>query len=169
LLAPRPAADYMLRDAAYPLAMIIGDDSGIRMYWAIVDPGLADSADMSFHDYEGTGSYFTSFSCEPENTAEILAIIQDILHSVQLEGVTEEELAVAKSKILSRVVRGSERPMGRMQALGMGWTYLKTYRSVDEELANFDAVTLKDIRTVLDQYPFDQQTVLALGPLAELE
>jgi predicted Zn-dependent peptidase len=59
--------------------------------------------------------------------------------------------------------------MGRMQALGMGWTYLKTYRSVDEELANFDAVTLKDIRTVLDKYPFDQLTVLALGPLAGLE
>jgi predicted Zn-dependent peptidase len=169
MLAPAPAADSMLRYAADTLAMIIGDDSGSRLYWAIVDPGLADSADMSFHDYEGTGSYFTSFSCEPENTDEILAIIRDILHSVQLEGVTEEELAVAKSKILSRVVRGSERPMGRMQALGMGWTYLKTYRSVDEELANFDAVTLKDIRTVLDQYPFDQQTVLALGPLAKLD
>ena len=169
MLSPAPAADSPERYAADTLAMIIGDDSGSRLYWALVDPGLADSADMSFHDYEGTGGYFTSFSCEPENTQEILAIIQDILHEVQSEGVTEEELAVAKSKILSRVVRGSERPMGRMQALGMSWTYLRTYRSVDEELANFDAVSLKDIRTVLDQYPFDQQTVLALGPLAKLD
>jgi predicted Zn-dependent peptidase len=59
--------------------------------------------------------------------------------------------------------------MGRMQAVGMGWTYLKSYRSVDEELANFDAVSLKDVRNVLDRYPFDQMTVLALGPLANLE
>ena len=124
---------------------------------------------MSFHDYEGTGSYFTSFSCEPENTQENLTLIQEILREVQREGVSQEELSVAKSKILSRVVRGSERPMGRMQALGMGWTYLHTYRSVDEELANFDAVSLKDIRGVLDQYPFDQLTVLALGPLPRLE
>jgi hypothetical protein len=51
----------------------------------------------------------------------------------------------------------------------MGWTYLKTYRSVDEELANFDAVSLKDIRGVLDGFPFDQMTVLALGPLERLE
>jgi predicted Zn-dependent peptidase len=169
MLAPAPAADSPERYAADTIAMIIGDDSGSRLYWALVDPGLADAADMSFHDYEGTGSYFTSFSCEPENTQENLAVIQEILREVQHDGVTEEELAVAKSKILSRVVRGSERPMGRMQALGMGWTYLKTYRSVDEELANFDAVTLKDIRGVLDRYPFDKLTVLALGPLGKLE
>ncbi len=169
LLAPAPAADSPERYAADALAMIIGDDSGSRLYWALVDPGLAESADMSFHDYEGTGSYFTSFSCEPDNTQEILALIKEILREVQSEGVSDEELAVAKSKILSRVVRGSERPMGRMQAVGMGWTYLKTYRSVDEELANFDAVSLKNIRDVLDRYPFDELTVLALGPLAKLE
>jgi predicted Zn-dependent peptidase len=169
MLAPAPAADSPQRYAADVLAMIIGDDSGSRLYWALVDPGLAESADMSFHDYEGTGSYFTSFSCEPDNTQEILAAIREILGEAQSEGVSEEELAVAKSKILSRVVRGSERPMGRMQALGMGWTYLRTYRSVDEELAKFDAVTLKDIRGVLDQFPFDELTVLALGPLAKLE
>jgi predicted Zn-dependent peptidase len=169
MLAPAPAADSPERYAADTIAMIIGDDSGSRLYWALVDPGLADAADMSFHDYEGTGSYFTSFSCEPENTQDNLALIQEILHEVQREGVSDEELAVAKSKILSRVVRSSERPMGRMQALGMGWTYLKTYRSVDEELANFDAVTLKDIRGVLDRYPFDKLTVLALGPLGKLE
>jgi predicted Zn-dependent peptidase len=169
MLAPAPAADAPERYAADAVAMIIGDDSGSRLYWALVDPGLAESADMSFHDYEGTGSYFTSFSCEPENTQSNLALIQEILREVQREGVSEEELAVAKSKILSRVVRGSERPMGRMQAVGMGWTYLKTYRSVDEELASFDAVSLQDVRNVLDRYPFDQMTVLALGPLAGLE
>ena len=169
MLAPAPSADSTERYAADTLAMIIGDDSGSRLYWALVDPGLADSADMSFHDYEGTGSYFTSFSCEPENTQDNLALIQEILSEVQREGVSDQELAVAKSKILSRVVRGSERPMGRMQALGMGWTYLRTYRSVDEELANFDAVSLTDIRGVLDHFPFDQLTVLALGPLVKLE
>ncbi len=169
MLSPAPAADSPERYAADVLAMIIGDDSGSRLYRALVDPGLADSADMSFHDYEGTGGYITSFSCEPENTQTNLALIQEILREVQRECVSEEELAVAKSKILSRVVRGSERPMGRMQAVGMSWLYLQTYLSVDEQLANFDAVSLSDIRSILDKYPFDQLTVLALGPLAKLE
>ena len=63
-----------------------------------------------------------------------------------LLGQAKAELAQAKSKILSRVVRSSERPMGRMQAIGMSWTYLGTYRSVDDELNAFEAVTTKSVR-----------------------
>ena len=135
LISPGPAADDPLRHAADTLALALGDDSGSRLYWALVDPGLAESADASFHDYEGTGSFYTSFSCDPEQTDENLAIVREVLAGVQEGGITEEELNQAKSKILSRVVRGSERPMGRMQAIGMSWTYLGKYRSVDEELA----------------------------------
>jgi predicted Zn-dependent peptidase len=91
MISPAPSADSPERYAADTLAMIIGDDSGSRFYWALVDPGLADSADMGFHDYEGAGSYFTSFSCEPSNTEDNLAMIQDILREVQSEGVSDEE------------------------------------------------------------------------------
>jgi predicted Zn-dependent peptidase len=168
-MAPAPAADAPHRYAADVLAMIIGDGSGSRYYWALVDSGLAEDAEMGFHDYEGTGAYVTAFSCEPENAPECLAIIQEILREVQREGVSGEELAIAKSKILSRVVRGSERPMGRMQAVGIDWTYRRTYHSVDEELARFETVSLKELRDALDRYPLDPLTVLALGPLAGLD
>src|SRR5438270_552796 len=83
-----------------------GDHPGSRLYWALLDPGLAESADASFHEYEGTGSFFTSFSGEPARTEENLAIVLDLLAQAQREGVTEEELRQAKNKILSRVVRG---------------------------------------------------------------
>jgi predicted Zn-dependent peptidase len=168
LVSPGPAADSPQRYAADTLAMILGDDSGSRLYWALIDPGKAESADASFHEYEGTGSFFTSFSGEPGRTEENLAIVLDLLGQAQRSGVTEDELRQAKNKILSRVVRGSERPMGRMQAIGMAWSYLHEYRDVDDELRAFEAVTLQDIRAVLDQYPLDQVTTLALGPLEEL-
>jgi predicted Zn-dependent peptidase len=168
LISPGPAADSPQRHAADTLAMILGDDSGSRLYWALIDPGLAESADASFHEYEGTGSFYTSFSGEPGQTDENLAIVMDLLGEAQRAGVTEEDLRQAKNKILSRVVRGSERPMGRMQAIGMAWSYLHQYRDVDDELKAFEAVTLRDIRAVLDQYPLDQVTTLALGPLEQL-
>ena len=133
LISPGPPADSPLRHAADVLAMAIGDDSGSRLYWALVDPGLAESADASFHDYEGAGSFYTSFSCEPENVRGNLDIVCAVLKDVQKKGITQEELGQAKSKIGSRVVRGSERPIGRMQAIGMAWTYLHQFRSVDDE------------------------------------
>jgi predicted Zn-dependent peptidase len=168
LISPGPGADHPLRHAADTLALAVGDDSGSRLYWALVDPGLVESADASFHDYEGTGSFFTSFSCEPGRTDENLAVAVNVLREVQRDGITEEELRQAKSKILSRVVRSSERPMGRMQAIGMGWTYLHQYRSVDDELQAFDAVGLAQVRELLERYPLDRVTTFALGPLEKL-
>jgi predicted Zn-dependent peptidase len=168
VISPGPPADSPLRYAADTLAVAIGDDSGSRLYWSLIDPGLADSADTSFHDYEGTGSFFTSFSCAPENSERDLAIVFDILHEVQKNSITEAELNQAKSKILSRVVRASERPLGRMQALGMAWTYLHQYRSVDDDLKAFDEVSLKSIRELLERYPIDHTTTLGLGPLRTL-
>ena len=117
---------------------------------------------------EGAWSIYTSFSCEPARTEEDLALIHEVFDDVQKNGITEEELHQAKSKILSRVVRSGERPMGRMQSIGMSWTYLKKYRSVDDELKAFEAVTLKSIREVLDRYPLGRVTTLALGPLEKL-
>src|SRR5207249_11794798 len=169
LLRPSgPHADHPLRHSAAPLALAIGDDSGSRLYWGLVDPGLADSADCSFHEYEGTGSFYTSFSCEPDRMQKNLQIVKDLLAETRKGSITEEELQQAKSKILSRVVRGSERPMGRMQAIGMSWTYLGTYRSVDDELNAFESVTLETVRQVLDIYPITKATELALGPLEEI-
>ena len=46
-----------------------------------VDPGHAESADVGFHDYQGTGSFFTSYSCDPENTEENLRRIGKIAHA----------------------------------------------------------------------------------------
>jgi predicted Zn-dependent peptidase len=169
LMAAGPPADSPLKYAADTLALAVGDDSGSRLYWALVDPGLADSADASFHEYQGTGAFYTSFNCEPGRAQGNLEIVLGVLRQVQQEGITEEELRQARSKIGSRVVRGSERPMGRMQAIGMDWVNLHEYHTVDHELKAFDAVTLESIREVLDRYPLDRVTTVALGPLKKLK
>jgi predicted Zn-dependent peptidase len=168
LMSPGPAANSPMRFAAFLLDVALGDASGSRLYWALIDPGLADSADCSFHDYEGTGAFYTSYSCEPEQAQDNLRIVQDVLRQVQKKGITEEEMNQARSKLLSRVVRGNERPKGRMGALGMNWMYLGEYRTVDDDLKAYEQVTLADIRTLLDRYPLDQVTGLALGPLKSL-
>jgi len=168
MISPAPSASSPLRHAADVLAMVMGDDSGSRFHWSVVDNGLADSADVSYHDYDGTGTFFTSFTSEPANTQKILSIIQGLFRQVHKDGVSEAELQQAKSKVLSRIVRSGERPMGRMQALGMSWTYLKKYRSVDDELKAFEAVSAKKVEQVLEKYSLLDPTILALGPLKKL-
>jgi predicted Zn-dependent peptidase len=168
LLAPGPAADSPLRFAAHLLAMAVGDDSGSRLYWELVDPGLADTADCGFHEYEGTGTFTTWFSGEPDEAEGNLARVVQVLQGVQHDGIREEELNQARNKLLSRLVRASERPKGRMIDVGMNWTYQRKYRPVDEDLRAVEGVTLTQIREVLDRYPLDKLTMVALGPLTEL-
>jgi predicted Zn-dependent peptidase len=169
LIGPGPSAESPERYAADMLSMAVGDDSGSRLYWALVDPGHAESADCGFSECEGTGMFFTSFSGEPDTTEANLRRVHEVLRKVQRDGIKAEELEQARSKVLSRLVRGSERPKGRMMAVGMAWTYQKQYRSVDDEMRAFAAVTLKDVRAVLERYPLDRVTTLALGPLAKLK
>ncbi len=169
LVSAGPPADSPLRYAAEVLANAIGDDSGSRLYWALIDPGLADAADTSFHEYDGAGAFYTYLSGDPEKAARNLAITRRVLEEVERGGLSDEEIQIAKNKLAARVVRGSERPMGRMQALGYYWTYLKEYRTVDQDLQAIDAVTGASVREVLNHYPLTRQTTLALGPLEDLK
>ena len=169
LWSPAPTAESPLRYPAHVLTSVIGDYTGSRLFWALVDPGLSDSADMGYYEYEAAGSFITSYSCQPEGTAECRALCLEILHDIQKNGVSEDELKLARTKLASREVRAAERTHRRMLGIGRDWTYLGVYRSLDEELAAIDAVDQKAIRELLDRYPLDNLTTVALGPLAALD
>src|SRR5579871_1384976 len=133
--APGPAADSPLRYAAHVPSSILGDSPGSRLYWALVDPGLTDSAEISFLDYEAAGAYLLSLSCQPENTKDNLEIVRKILQDIQKHGVTDEEIRVARTRMAAREVRGNERTHRRMLSIGHDWVYLNKYLTLDDELA----------------------------------
>jgi len=167
-LAPGPAATDADRYAAKILATILGDDSGSRMYWALVDPGLAEQASLSHHDYQGAGIFMSYMSCDPAYAQENLNRITDIFLDAEQSGVTAAELAQAKSKINSRVVLSSERPRGRLFTVGGNWMQRREYRTVKADLEAIDAVTADDIAAVLARFPLSHTTTLAIGPAHEL-
>ncbi|MFO0948454.1 MAG: pitrilysin family protein [Planctomycetota bacterium] len=168
LLAAAPPADSKMRMAAEILANVIGDDSGSRFHWALVETGKVDSADFNYHEYEGVGSFIASISCRPEATEEDLATVRQILTTISRDGITPEELQQAKNKIGSRIVLAAERPQNRLSSLGYNWSYRKEYRSMVDDLKDLNAVTPKDVRELLDAYPLTKQTTLSLGPLGSL-
>src|SRR5207342_3671642 len=84
------------RYAAHLLATILGDHTGSRLYWALIDPGFADGAELSYQDYNQAGSFFTFLSCEPDETQANLGRIAEVYRGVISGGVTDEELNQAK-------------------------------------------------------------------------
>ncbi len=167
-LANGPSATQNERFAAKLLATILGDDSGSRLFWALVDPGLAEHASIGHYDYLGTGMFMTYLSCDPAAAAGNLQKVLDIYRAVEAQGVTEQELDQAKSKINSRVVLSSERPRGRLFNVGANWVHRHEYRSVKDDLAAVDAITPAGIAAVLKQYPLTNSTTVTVGPASDV-
>src|SRR5262249_32732901 len=138
-------------------------------YWTLIDPGLADGAELSYQDYNQAGAFFTFLSCEPGSAQENLARIAKLYKSAIADGLTEQELVQAKNKVLARSVLRSERPMGRLAARGFHWMYRRAHITVEQELEAFNRVTLDDLRRLLREWPIWPLTVVSVGPTTELK
>ncbi len=167
-MSPAPPADSPWRFAADILAVIVGDDTGSRLFWELVDPGYAETAEMGYNEFDGSGSYMTYFSCEPDQAERNLERVRKIYDGINASGITEVELAQARNKIASRIVLRSERPMGRLASLGHNWLYRSEYRTVADDLATLRSISVDDIRKLLEIYPLRQTTTSSVGPLDEL-
>lgn len=169
LMTQAPPASSPLRFAADLIAMVIGDSSGSRMYWEMVDPGHAESAGLYYREYEGTGVYSAVYSCPPNKAQKNLSRVKTILEKIQKDGPTSVELEKARTKMLSRMVRSSEKPMSRLLSIGTQWSYLNKCFSISEEMDKYRKVNEHQLRQVLDRYPLKQISVEALGPLKTLK
>ena len=157
------------RYAARLLATILGDDTGSRFFWELIDTGLAESASIGVSEFQGSGVYMTGMSCEPDEAAGNLRIIREMLEDAQANGVTEEELNQAKNKVCAQIVLSAERPTSRMFSVGNGWVQRRQYKTIREGVEAYRKVTLQDIAAVLKKYPLTENTTVAVGPLTELK
>ncbi len=153
------------RYAAFLLTHVIGDEVGSRMYWDLLDPGLADSCGFGMVEYTDAGVYTMSLSCAPEQVRENMQRIDAIYTDIQSRGVTEEELARNRTKVLSRSVLANESPGNRLFTFGNEWLQDRKYYTIREELDFVRSVTLDDINEVLAKYPLKNACTITVGPL----
>lgn len=163
-VADAPGIESDARYAAGLLATILGDHTGSRLYWELVDPGLADGAELSYQAFDGTGAYFTFLSCDPENAQDNLATLARVCQRMMSEGPATAELEQAKNKVMARSVLRNERTIYRLMALGYYWAHRGEYLSQEEELRGIAAVTREDVLLLLEQWPLWPQTIFNLGP-----
>lgn len=167
-IADGPSAEDQDRYAAHLLAAVLGDDSGSRMFWDLVDTGQAECASMAAYEFEQAGILMTFLCSAPEQAQKNLARVRCILQDAEHHGVGEAELARAKSKICSQVVLQSERPSNRLFAVGGNWLQRREYRTVRETVDAYQAVTCDQVAGLLRRYPLTANTTVAVGPLTRL-
>ncbi|MFA9476700.1 M16 family metallopeptidase [Phycisphaerales bacterium AB-hyl4] len=165
LMCPGPNAQDDRRYAAKVLADVLGDAEGSRIYWALVDPGEADEADLSFIPYDQAGGYMAYASCDPDKAAQVEAKLLATIDAFARDGdVADDEIERAKNKLATQVTLQSERPGGRMRDLGTRWQYLQAYATLEDEIERLMAVSGDDVRQLLVEFPFSPRTIVRLGP-----
>ncbi|MBC8217205.1 MAG: insulinase family protein [Planctomycetes bacterium] len=164
LMSEGVSAQDPSRFAASLLGTIVGDDVGSRFFWELVDKALAEAASMSYGAMDGTGTFYSYIRCSNENVRKVLGIVRRVFDDIEKNGVTEDELAAAKNKILSTLVIKNELPMGRLIDLGFNWTYLEQYRTIEDDVAAIKGVTVGDVNTLIEQLSPGDFTQFSIGP-----
>jgi predicted Zn-dependent peptidase len=164
-----PSLESPERYAAHLLGTVLGDHTGSRLYWGLVNPGHAEAAEAWFQDYNQAGAIFSYIGCAPDDAEANLARLDALYRQVTASGVTEAELEQAKNKVLSRTVIRSERPMGRLESLGLDWTYRRRYIPLETELEALNRVTTADVRRLLDEWPLRPMSIVSVGPTTDVK
>ena len=162
-ISPAPSMQDPRRYAATMLAKVLGDPDNSRLHWALIEPGLAEECQAAYDPNDGHGTFYVYASGDPERTDEIWSTMERQIGALP-GSITDDDLERLRNRLATSVTLAGERPGGRMHRLGRTWTYLHRYRSLEEELAAINAVTLDDVRRVAHEFPFQPRTVGRLLP-----
>lgn len=105
-----------------------------------------------------------------ERAHESVETIMDELRKLERDGITEDELRLAKTRVKSQVIMRSESTSARMAANLRSWWYEGKLHSLAEVQQRIDGVTLDDVRELAQTLGITEKlTVVALGPRSEDE
>jgi predicted Zn-dependent peptidase len=168
MMSPAPSCQHESRYAAQLAAAIAGDPTGSRLYYALIEPALADEASVSYDPLDGDGAFLTFLSSDAEHAAKTLEIARCELSKFMAEGPTKAELSAAKNKIASEVTIKGELPMGRLTSVGFDWIYRQTYETLSDQIDAMFRVTRDDVTDLVRSCDLSAATMYALGPLETL-
>ena len=152
------------RYAASLLGMIVGDSTGSRFFWELIDTAIAESAGFFCNAMDGTGAFCSYLRCNPQKTDQVMQIVDKIFDEINSNGITAEELTAAKNKVLSALTIRCELPMGRLNSLGLNWVYSKEYRSVAKDVEDIHNITVDQVNSLLKDYDLRKYTKFAIAP-----
>jgi predicted Zn-dependent peptidase len=149
---------------------ILGSSDGSRLYWNLLQRGLAESASAGVWAMEGTGILMLQANSTPDKAPHVLTLLRAELDDLLDQGVHEDELRRAKDKWISGVVLSNESIYWRMRSLASDWVTEGRLVSVEEEIERIEKVSVDDVMRALHRFPLREKQVLTtLGPLDEAQ
>jgi len=151
-------------ETAGAAATILGGDNS-RFFWSIVQKGLAPRAGAYHLEYTDCGLMMLYGICQPENAEQLLEAMRVEANRICTERVQGHEVERVRNKRRTSLAVESEAPYYRLTQLIDDMEYRGAPRTVEQMLAEVDAVTADTIYDYFQEYPVNADGHLAsAGP-----
>ena len=154
------------RYALVLLSVLLGGGMSSRLFQRVREElGLAYAiyTYQSFH--ADTGMHGVYVATAPETANDALRAILDELARVSDGDLPDDEIAMGKKQLKGQITLSLESVTSRMYRAASVELYGEPYRTLDEMLAEIDAIEPARVRDVAREFfAPDRQTVVALGP-----
>ncbi len=154
------------RFALRVLDTIFGGTSSSRLFQEVREQrGLAYAVYSFTSAYQDSGQVGLYVGTRADNLAEAMSVVDAELAHVAVEPATDEELDRAKENLKGRVVLALESTGARMNRLGSELLAGAPLMSIDEVVARIDAVTIDDLRVLVEElWAPERLSVAGIGP-----
>lgn len=149
------------RYAAAIISNLVGGGSG-RLYWALTDKGLVDTASLSHDSSDQAGSFLGYLSSNPKDLDDVLNIYNDVVNN--LDDISQEEWQRARRKLASSITMRAETPFNRLMSLGRRYLYNKNYQALDKTVSMVLNTELEQGQELLERKPFANMVSYKLSP-----
>ena len=147
------------------LNVALGGGMSSRLFQEIREKrGLAYSVYSYSQQFAGSGLFGIYAGCQPSKVHEVLKITRDLLADVAANGLRDEELERAKGQAKGGLVLGLEDTGSRMTRIGKSELMYGDLKTIDEMLADIDAVGSEDVQSVASTLLGKRPTLAIIGP-----
>lgn len=164
LTFPSVSARDPLSETASAVATILGGENS-RFYWNITQTGISPRTSAYYMDYTDCGALLMYGLCQPENAERLVDALRAEAKRISCEPVAKHEIERVKNRRRTSLAIESEAPYHRLTQLMDDMEYYAAPRTVDEMLAEVDAINEESIREYLQRCPIDAPGHLcSVGP-----
>jgi len=155
------------RYAADLLAQVVGGGTSSRLWQKVREErGLAYSVGASTIMFNDCGMFMVSAGTSPGQTLEVVDIAVGELRDITRNGVTAEDLELAKQQTRASVLMSLEDSAARAASLAQSEMLHGRQITLEESLRNVEAVTLADVQTLAREFfTTEKMAFAALGHL----
>jgi predicted Zn-dependent peptidase len=141
--------DHQDRYALFLLTTILGGGMSSRLFQEVREKkGLAYSVYSYIISHADSGALVVYAGTEKDHCREVIEIAQHEMSRLITEEVPQDELDAAREQLKGKTLMSLESSDNLMTRLAKNEIYLQKQQSIDDVIANYDAVTSSDIQRV---------------------